>query len=219
MLNSYWFNIIYYAFLKKIAHTSKLTYPRLLCNVYSIAWWRVHTTNWNKFPWWKSHILCQEHMHVQYFFWWLTYNVLLYFLLWEEGKGLNFNQNRSQLFLPFAYQKTTLDLQTYDSTESKCTCSFFGEGYLKWHLNKFAKPNLHTCNIWLMHWSTYCNLVNCNTSCLITGTAFFENETTTKISTKHLLVTHWYVICAIQNLQYDIYSSCKHVNVLIIMHW
>lgn len=217
MLNSYWFNIIYYAFFKKL-HIQANWPIRDCYAMYTVLHGDVFTrqteTNFHdENPTFCGRSICM----FKNFFWWLTHNVLLYFLLWEEGKGLNFNQNRSQLFLPFAYQKTTLDLQTYDSTESKCTCSFFGEGYLKWHLNKFAKPNLHTCNIWLMHWSTYCNLVNCNTSCLIT--AFFENETTTKISTKHLLVTHWYVICAIQNLQYDIYSSCKHVNVLIIMHW
>lgn len=76
------------------AHKSRLiSVFEIICNVYSIIWWSVHTTYWNKSIMKISHVLGKARS----IFFMMTHILLFFFHLGLEGSGLNFYQNKSQL--------------------------------------------------------------------------------------------------------------------------
>lgn len=76
------------------AHKSRLVSVfEIICNVYSIIWWSVHTTYWNKSIMKISHVLGKARS----IFFMMTHILLFFFHLGLEGSGLNFYQNKSQL--------------------------------------------------------------------------------------------------------------------------
>lgn len=91
------------------AHKSRLVSVfEIICNVYSIIWWSVHTTYWNKSIMKISHVLGKARS----IFFMMTHILLFFFSFGKKGLVLTFIKIKANLFLPLAYQKGIQNLQS-----------------------------------------------------------------------------------------------------------